>query len=364
VNAPGSEAPVSPALPPRTRQRWITDWKIWLAFGVTGVALYWTLHDVNPHEVWRAVTSANPWLIAAMLPFHLLGLWMRAIRWSYLTKSISESPLPHGPLFRATAVGFMAINIFPLRIGEFVRPWLLARETGVRTSAALGTVVIERAIDFTTVAVIGGLVLYFHTQALPAWVRTGALLLAGLGMIPFGMTLAVRVNERGTLAVAQRGLSILPEGVAERALDVLGQLARGLGSLRERRDVVMVFLCSALLWAGLLAAPFALGLPAFSIELTPGQSVLAVYTLVAFTALAVAAPAAPGFFGVFHFACREALILFHVSPAVAVGYGTVVHLAYWIPVTLVGLISFAHSGLHLGDLASPPLGKAGSNAHR
>jgi uncharacterized protein (TIRG00374 family) len=364
VKSPGSGLPASSTLPPRAYNLRLTDWKIWLGIAVTVVSLGWTLHDIEPRELGRAVANANPWLIGAMLPFHVVGLWLRAFRWGYLTEAISESPLPRGALFRATAIGFLAVNILPLRIGEFIRPWVLARETGVRTSAALGTVVIERATDFTCVAVMGGLVLFFHTQTLPAWVRTGALVLAGLGLIPICITIAVRINERWTLGLARRALAILPERAAERALDVIAHLTRGLGALRSPHDVAMVFLCSVLLWGGVFAAPFAIGLPAFGIALAPGRSVLAVYTVMAFTALAVAAPAAPGFFGVYHFACREALVLFRVSPPVAVGYGTILHLTYWIPVTIVGLICLGRAGLHLGDLASSSLGKADSEAHR
>jgi uncharacterized protein (TIRG00374 family) len=349
-------------LPPR--RRWLTDWKIWLSLGVTGVALFWTLHDINPRELGAVLASVDPWLVAAMVPLQILALWVRAARWRYLTNTISADPLPYGPLFRATAAGFMAVNILPLRIGEFVRPWLLARETGIRTSAAFGTVVIERAIDFTTVAVIGALVLLLHTQTLPSWVRTGATVLAGLGLIPFMLTLAVRLDKERTLRAASRALRLLPEAAAERVLDVLAQLARGLGALRGTHDVLMVALHSLLLWGVVIALPFALGLPAFGIELGLAQGALATYTALVFTALAVAAPAAPGFFGVYHFACREALGLFAVPPAVAVGYGTVLHLAYWIPVTLTGLISLMSSGLHLSDLPTRSLGKAEPEPHR
>ena len=73
----------------------------------------------------------------------------------------------------------MAINIFPLRIGELIRPWFLSKETGVRGSAALGTLVLERAIDFTTLALIGALVLLLHTKRLPDWVQAGSGRLCG-----------------------------------------------------------------------------------------------------------------------------------------------------------------------------------------
>jgi hypothetical protein len=83
-----------------------------------------------------------------------------------------------------------------------------------------------------------------------------------------------------------------------------------------------------------------------------------------FVALAVAAPSAPGFFGVFHFACREALGLFGVASAQAVAYGTVVHLTYWLPVTLIGVVIAAGTGARMAELADAVLGKARSDAHR
>ena len=49
----------------------------------------------------------------------------------------------------------MAVNVLPFRLGELARPWLLAQETEVRGAAALGTLVLERAIDFTCVVADG-----------------------------------------------------------------------------------------------------------------------------------------------------------------------------------------------------------------
>ena len=364
MSAPGPEAPESTPQASRARRWKLTDWRVWFGLGVTGIALYWTLHDVAPAELLGALSRANPWLIAAMLPFHIIILLLRALRWQYLARSIAPEPLPIGALFRATAVGFMAMNLLPLRIGELIRPWILAKETRVRASAALGTIVLERAIDFAAVAIIGGIVPFFHTKTLPAWVRTGAMLLLALSAIPFALTLAVRVSKDRTLRLAARALSILPDRVAERALDILSQLARGLGSMRGGRDLVAVLVYSILIWGVFIPTPFALGLYAFEIDLTPQLVLLSVYTTLVFTSLAIAAPSAPGFIGVYHFACREALALFGVSAAVAVGYGTIVHLVYWGPVTLVGLVCLVRSGLNLTEIATPSFGKAGVEAHR
>ncbi len=333
-------------------RRAYADWRVWLGFAVTATALVWTLRDVPFSEVAASLRSVSPWWVALMVPFQLVAMWSRALRWRWLAGPISGQPLPIGALFRATLVGFMALNLFPLRLGEFVRPWFLARETGVRATAALGTLVLERAIDFTTLAVIGGAVLYLHARTLPEWVRVGAALLAALGLIPFLLIVALRRDEATTLRRLGAALRLLPEAAARPLTDVLEQVCRGLVALRGARAVIMVTLHSLVLWGVYILAPFALGIAACGIELPPGRAVHAAYTALVFTALAVAAPAAPGFFGVYHFACREALVLFGVSSAAAVAYGTVVHMSYWVPITLAGLLALARSGSRVSDLWS------------
>lgn len=358
--APGEAA----RLPGASLARGLFDWRLALGLAVTGAALYWTLHDVDLREIARSLREADYRIVALAAPFHVIGLWVRALRWRCLTRPIAGRDLPMGPLYRATAVGFMTINVLPLRLGELVRPWLLARETGVRGSAAFGTLLLERAMDFSSLAVIGAIVLYLHTREMPDWVSTGAIVLGSLAAVPAVLAVTLRRAEAATLGVLARVIGLLPERLAEPTLDLVNELCRGLNSLRGAGTVAEVVLWSALLWGGIFFAPFLLALQAFGAELPLDEALLAAYTAHVFTAVAVAAPAAPGFFGVYHFACREALGVFGVRPALAVAYGTVLHLVYWVPVTLAGLLAAIRSGARLADLRKPPLGKAAPSRHR
>jgi uncharacterized protein (TIRG00374 family) len=351
----------------RARPWWlrpILDWRVWVGLGVTALAIWVTLRGVDLREVGRELAAAHPGWLGVMAVTHLVSLWVRAVRWGFLTRALRDEPITVGPLFRATAVGFMTLNILPLRIGELARPWLLSRETGVRGSAALGTVVLERAIDFATIAIIGGAVLYFHTQTLPAWVRTGAVVFVLLACIPFVLVIALRMREELTLTLLERLFGLLPGGIGPRVLDMVREVCRGLNGLQGARLVIGVVLWSVVLWMIVIPLTFLFGLYAFDIQLGTRGDLLASYTAQVFTAMAVAAPSAPGFFGVYHVACREALALFGVSTAVAVAYGTAVHLSYWLPTTLVGLWCAVQSGAHLADLAAADVSKAPSPAHR
>lgn len=344
--------------------RIVKDWRVWVGVLLPIAAVAFTLRGVDVRQVAAHIGDANPWLVLAMVPVHVLALYLRALRWRWLARSLSERPLPIRPLFRATALGFMAINVLPLRLGELARPWLLGRETEVRGSAALGTLVLERAIDFTAVALMGGIVLFVHTKAMPGWVRSGAAIFAFFTLLPVAAIVALRIDERGTLALLAWFLRPFPEGGRARVMDLVTEMCRGLAGLRGFQATAQVIFQTAVLWGIVLPAPFLLGLWAFSIDLPPRTMVLATYTTNVFVALAVAAPSAPGFFGVFHFACREALALFGVPRAVAVAYGTLVHITYWLPVTLIGSVVAAQTGARLAEIVAPGLGKAPSGDHR
>src|SRR5205085_268254 len=54
---------------------------------------------------------------------------------------------PLRPLWHATAIGFMANNLLPVRAGEFARAYAASRQLPVRFSTALASVGVERMFD-------------------------------------------------------------------------------------------------------------------------------------------------------------------------------------------------------------------------
>ena len=57
--------------------------------------------------------------------------FLRAYRWEPLIRGFVNSPLTLGRLNAISAVGFMAMFLLPMRLGELVRPMLAQRETGI-----------------------------------------------------------------------------------------------------------------------------------------------------------------------------------------------------------------------------------------
>jgi uncharacterized membrane protein YbhN (UPF0104 family) len=115
--------------------------------------------------------------------------------------------------------------------------------------------------------------------------------------------------------------------------------------LRSPRLLGLGFLWSVgfWLWHGL---SFWLGMLAFDIQAGP----TAAYFTEAVVGFVVAAPAAPGFFGTFHFGAGWALSLFGVSDAQSLAFAYGYHLGGFIPVTVIGLYYAGKIGLSLEDV--------------
>src|SRR5262249_32882666 len=130
----------------------------------------------------------------AAMVLTIFGFWVRAVRWRSLIAS--PRPLGTGSLFSATMIGFMANNVLPFRLGEFVRPWALARREGMSKTTLLATIVVERAVDMLTLLGILGISLLVHPFS--DTTEGGRMVKAGAGVLLvlcFGLTFVVILLE-------------------------------------------------------------------------------------------------------------------------------------------------------------------------
>ena len=120
---------------------------------VVSVVFGWlAIRGLDFHEVRRAMGSADlAWILAAVV-VSVLGVAMRSERWRALFPR--ESRPGHIPTFWASQIGLLANNVLPLRAGELVRTLALSRESGLRRTAVLATVGVERVFDLAVIAAL------------------------------------------------------------------------------------------------------------------------------------------------------------------------------------------------------------------
>jgi hypothetical protein len=310
-------------------------------------AVWYSMRGVRLAEVWKVLLQSNLLLFGLVMLLTLFGFWLRAVRWRSL---LSGRRASLDSLYSATMIGFMANNVLPLRLGEFVRAWALARHEKCSTTMVLATVVVERAIDMLTLLGILGITLLVHP--IQPGTKAAELTQAGatsLIVLTVGLTVVlVALERRPALAHALvKRLSVyLPERHRGKGVAALDHFVEGLGLFRDAPRLLWVFLLSFLMF-GCFALAQQVSLEALGIHL-PWYAGLSLMVIVAF---AIMAPAAPGYIGTMNLACVAGLILFGVTNAVlANSYSWFYWLGQWLPVTLAGFFYLQREGLSLRSL--------------
>ena len=339
-----------------TRQR-----AFWLGLaGSAGFLAVFLVFFVDTRTIGEVLRDANYSYVAPSLLFYFIALYLRAHRWRFLLRPIfGES---RRPIFPVVVVGYMANNLIPVRIGEVVRSYYLSLREDITTAGAFGTVAVERASDvlallffialaWTLVPVSGA----FGEVA--GNVPGGAATLAAAALLPFllvaGVVVVVSVMSKSTaLALAARIMSPVPAGVRDAALGLVEHLLQGLTVASSPRALLYLFLLSVPIWLfeAAMYGTIALGFDLHSMFDGNLEFIAVVLVFTAAANLAGIFPSSAGSWGPFDFFGALALVALGVSEGLASGYALTVHVALWVPPTLLGAILLLMDGNSLARL--------------
>ena len=106
-------------------------------------------HIPLPENAWSVhLPGIIPYAVILVL-IHFIRAW----RWAPLLERLGHK-VPFSVLNSTGGISFAAIFLLPLRLGEFVRPALLARQSTVSISESMALVVLERIFDGLAVTLI------------------------------------------------------------------------------------------------------------------------------------------------------------------------------------------------------------------
>jgi uncharacterized protein (TIRG00374 family) len=132
--------------------------RVLLSLAVSGVFVVFSLRHTDLNAVAAAIGRADPLPVLGYLAILVLIHFIKTVRWGLLLRPLGD--IGFRRLNAASAVGFMLMVVLPLRLGELVRPLLVARtsvpgEQKLSRSGALGSCLVERVIDSLAVGVLG-----------------------------------------------------------------------------------------------------------------------------------------------------------------------------------------------------------------
>lgn len=310
-------------------------WRTLFGVAVSIFFLYLAVRKVDFQAVGEAFREANYLYAIPNVVVILFVMWLRALRWRYLLQPVK--PLSAGRLFSPVMIGFMANNVLPMRLGEFVRAYSLGEKEKISKSASFATIVVERVFDTLILLLMFAVVVSFSSLGMK------------FPILVLGMTIAVllfvfflKYKTDRTLRAIERTSRIFPTKVASFICNTTVRFTEGLAVLSDFRSLVRVALLSALIWVITALSNYFIFL---SFDLHP--PLYACFFLLVVVAFVIILPASPGFIGTFHYGCILALSYFEIDPNISFPFSVVLWSCQYFPVTLLGLYFLRREHLSL-----------------
>lgn len=325
--------------------------KVALSIVLAGIFLALAASRVDAGKFRDSLEGMRPVWLAPIVGLFVLGQVLRVLRWWLIVRPVKALSLAR--VTPTALAGFMAINVFPLRAGEVVRPLLLKARDGVPFTSGLATCIAERVVDalavfamlLASLAIVPAREITVAGHTVDLQVAARLLLVI---FVPAGLFLLALVVLRGRLvAMVEAVAGRVSPKLASIAGRVLGSFVQGLEFFREPRLTAQVIALTALIW-GSQALAFALGFAAFDFDI-PWTAAL---PALAITMAGITVPGGIGMSGNFQLFCVAALALFAIDESSALAYAVVLNIAAFVTAVGMGLPVIPFLSVKLTDLAS------------
>ena len=276
---------------------------------VLAIALLgWFLQHANLADVWVQVRKARLDLLIVGFVLVVVTFVIRAHRWQYLLRPIG--PTRFRTAFRTTVIGAAALGVLPARAGDLLRPYLLARQEGLSTSATFATIVMERVLDLIAMLVLLAVYVWgtADSSRLPESLRQGievSAAVAGVASVMLvGLTWVMATHPERVGRLVFRAAGMLPHAMADRLSGYARTFSAGFAVAREPQALAAALAWSFFLWLVVAGEAWLVAL-AFGIYMPFAGSFL----LQALLTIGVAVPT-PGGVGSYHEAYRIGVTTF------------------------------------------------------
>jgi glycosyltransferase 2 family protein len=314
----------------------------------TAVCLGWVLMGIDLNKAAGALGEVNWWLMLPLFASYLFTHLLRA--WRYQLLVGPELTLRRSTLVCAT--GFLAVNVVPFRLGEFVRPYLLTRDE-MPFGQGLGAVVLERLLDIAMLLGLLSIVAFFID--LPAAIQVG-----GIDVVRAGQRTAATTLTVGALGLVVLGIGGAPLRtwltgrlrrlpLGDKVAELAGSLVSSLTALRATPWRALATLAlSIAVWATTVLSVW------IALHSFPGvPTTLTAATVVWTSTIAglVALPT-PGFFGSYEAFCLAALLLWGTDPDLGRTFAVFLHLTHFGFTVGIGVPALLAEGTSLRALVA------------
>jgi uncharacterized protein (TIRG00374 family) len=290
---------------------------------ISAIAIFLLIRFSNWPEVLAAISGINLGWFFPAIGFFMISIGLRAASWMIML----QKKVNYGRVFLTLNEGYLLNNIFPFRLGELGRAFLLSETTNLSGFFVLSTIVIERTYDL---AIAAGLFLatlpYVFSIEGGQSIAVGVLIIGIIGLF----TMFILARNRSWIKSKLDEFSLRRFVIRDRIVPRIDSLLDGLGVLASFDQFLLSLLLMILSWffGGLelifLARSFGVDLDIWMVGFILGM-----------ISIGIAIPSAPAGLGVFEAAAVGAFSLLGLSTSTGLAIAFVSH---FISITFTGLI--------------------------
>ena len=318
-------------------------------------------------------------MFTAYLAAHSLRAWRLGL--------LLDAEVPYRRLFSINTVGFLAINVLPLRLGEMVRPYLLRERQGVPFAKGLAAIFLERLLDMAMLLVfllglvtfvdlpedgllvrvgeegialdLDGVLTWVYGQSLPGEVLPAGIDVIGAGQRIAGTILGVGVAGGVVLVAVGRPMIALMERLPKGKLiaDFATRFREGFVSLLKNPARGLLLGCiTGMIWMITLVAIYSVmwAFPGVREYFTdPWVAFQGTWSTWTITLTGMSTIPTPGFVGVFEGSCAIGLFLWGIGPDIGRTFALLLHAGQLSFIVVLGTIFMVVEGLNMRDLVRP-----------
>ena len=307
--------------------------------GIAGGLLWLAFRETDPKSLWANLAGADYRFILLSMTMGYVAYISRGLRWNLLLECMGYRAKKASSI-HSVAIGYLANMAVP-RAGEVARCTALNRLEDIPVSKLLGTVVLERAIDFLMLFLfLGGVLLTSYADFLVFYEKaSGAETAASgesntawlIGALLFFIFMVV-------LGWMWRG-RIQSHPAWQKIKDFASGLAEGFKTLSKIDKKGLFILHTLIIWAMYF---FMVYICIFALPETSGLSYSNMLFVMVAAAMGMVVPV-PGGVGAYHYLVVLSMSVLGVSETVGLSFATLVHSGQ----TLMGIISGAVGFLFL-----------------
>ncbi len=305
------------------------------------VFIYFSVQGIVYKDLFYGLDKARFSFLLPTVILILLVSLLRSLRFGVILSSIET--VSQRILFPINCIGFMAISLVPMRIGELVRPYLVSRNTEIPLSSALASIFIERVLD--ALILLSMMLIVIFNSSLPGWI-----LKSGYGMLFTFLVLLALVfflyfRTENALQFLSPLLGRLPVKLRTRIESLALTFSGGFKILGNPGRLFSALCLTILIWGSL-------GLATYSLILFYNLPLpfIGAFAVLLITVIGISIPTAPGFLGNFQFSCMMALSVFHVARPSAFAFSMSYYFVVVVMNILLGMVFLPFQKFSIGEM--------------